>query len=72
MYIWSILAEVGTGILKVVYRGLLVVASKLVEELLQTMVVVSQLFVVQVVSHGGALATTVVVMVAGVHMVGLV
>ena len=60
------------GTLEVVYKGLIVVASKLVEELLWTMVVVSQLCVVQVVSHCGALATTVVVMVAGVHMVGLV
>ena len=66
-----ILADVGIGILKVVYMALIVVTSKLVEELLQTMVVVSQLCVVWVVSQYGALATTVVVMVAGVHMVGL-
>ena len=41
-----ILAEVGMGILEVVYKGLIVVASKSVEELLQTMLVVSQLCVV--------------------------
>ena len=67
-----ILAEVGMGILEVVYKGLILVASKLVEELLQTMLVVSQLCVVWVVSQCCVLKTTVVAIVAGVHMVGLI
>ena len=72
MVFWPlcILAEVRMGILEVVYEGLILVASKLVEELLQTMVVVSQLCVVWVVSQYGMLVVTVVV-VPGAHVVGL-
>ena len=61
------------GILEVVYKGLMFVGNKLVAELLQTMLVVSQLCVVGVVSQYGMLVVTVVVLhvIAGAHVAGL-
>ena len=77
MVIWPveevyILAVTEIGILDAVYKGLMIVTSKLFEELLQTMLFVSQLCVVWVVSLCCVLATsTVVIVVSGALVAGL-
>ena len=46
VYMHVLLAVTEIGILEVVYKGLIIITSKLVEGLLQTILVVSQLCVV--------------------------